>query len=162
MITPDSSDHLLTTEDDERQEAEEGDGLLPVEKIPGGVFPSLHGPVSDPASCGVQRVSYTDLQPPALLLYLPDQAPRQDHQGRLHCLQFAEKPGVARDEDIFHKSGTGNQSVKLICPLPALRVTIFCHVRFRVAHELKRLTFNSCFSKDCIAPDMEDVVIEEL
>ena len=67
-----------------------------------GLLPLLN--VSGTASRGVQRVCDAKLQPPALLLYLGDQPAGQDHQSRLHCFQFAQKPRVARDEHILDKS----------------------------------------------------------
>ena len=46
--------------------------------------------------------------------------------------------------------------------IPALRVTILCHIRFRASHKLKWLTFDPRFSEDRIAPNVKDIVVEEL
>ena len=46
--------------------------------------------------------------------------------------------------------------------IPALRVTIFCQIGFRASHKLKWLTFNPGFGEDRIAPNVKDIVVEEL
>ena len=41
-------------------------------------------------------------------------------------------------------------------------MTILGDVRFRASHTLKWLTLDPGLSEDCIAPDMKDVIVEEL
>ena len=46
--------------------------------------------------------------------------------------------------------------------IPTLRMTILGDVRFRGSHTLKWLTLDPGLGEDCIAPDVEDVIVEEL
>ena len=45
--------------------------------------------------------------------------------------------------------------------LPALMISILCDVRLRTPHKFEWLTLDSCWGEDCVAPNVEDVVIKE-
>ena len=77
---------------------------------------------------------------------------RKDHDGGLHRLQLAKEPRVRGDEDVLYETTLGLSG----------RGYIWHLCRLATAPHLEGLASYSRRCEDRVAPDVQDVVVEEL